>query len=59
MESFTYSHQLQVFLGAPNPKGKRSLYYQNTDQTVKLDFTGWHQISLDLEINIISMKRRV
>ena len=42
-------HQLHVCLGAPDPNRKRSLYYQNVDQAIVLDFTGWRQISLDLD----------
>ncbi len=42
-------HQLQVHLGAPSPDKKRSLYYINEEQTTTLDFTGWRQISLDLD----------
>lgn len=42
-------HQLQVHLGAPRPEGGSSLYYINTKQTVTLDFTGWREVSVELD----------
>jgi hypothetical protein len=42
-------HSLQLHLGAPSPQDRgRSLYYVNSRQGVKLDFTGWREVSVDI-----------
>lgn len=42
-------HSLEVQFGAFPPDTPRPLYYTNSRQAVKLDFTGWRQVSLDIE----------
>lgn len=42
-------HLLRVQLGGQGNNADRPHYYVNTDQSPKLDFTGWRTVTLDLD----------